>query len=88
LFIVHRSLFIIMDWLWLGYDGLSIRFAHVAAVLLYHPSLDARIIGAYGRVPANIRAVVVTDDGAFLPSSWPAEQLRRRWSRWRVKRKT
>ena len=75
-----------MDWLWLGYDDLSIRFIDVTAVLLYHPSLDTRIASAYGRVPANVRAVVVSSTGAFLPSSWPAEQLRRRWSRWRVGR--
>ncbi len=72
-----------MDLLWLGYDDLSVRYLDVAAVLLYNSSLDARIISAYGRVPANIRAVVVTDDGLFLPSSWPAEHLRRRWARWR-----
>jgi hypothetical protein len=72
-----------MDLLWLGYDGLSIRYVDVAAVLRYHPSLDARIVSAYGRVPLNVRAVVVTSDGVFLPSSWPAEQLRRRWSSWR-----
>jgi hypothetical protein len=75
-----------MDLLWLGYDDLSVRYLDVAAVLLYNSSLDARIIRAYGRVPANIRAVVVTDDGLFLPSSWPAEQLRRRWARWRSAR--
>lgn len=73
-----------MDVLWLGYDGLSVRFADVAAVLLYHSSLDARVMSAYGRVPTNVRAVVVTSDGAFLPSSWPAEQLRQRWSYWRA----
>ena len=75
-----------MDLLWLGYDGLSIRFADLAAVLVYNSSLDARIISAYGRVPANIRAVVVRSDGAFLPSSWPAEQLRQRWASWRIER--
>lgn len=75
-----------MDLLWLGYDGLSIRFLDMTAVLLYHPSLDARIISAYGRVPANVRAVVVRSDGAYLPSSWPPEQLRQRWSHWRLGR--
>ena len=72
-----------MDLLWLGYDGLSIRYVDVVAVLLYRPSLDARILSAYGRVPANIRAVVITKDGAFWPSSWPVEQLRLRWANWR-----
>ena len=86
MFVVQRSSFSIMDLLWLGYDGLSIRFADLAAVLVYHPSLDARILSAYGRVPTNIRAVAVRSDGAFLPSSWPAEQLRRRWASWRSAR--
>jgi hypothetical protein len=72
-----------MDLLWLGYDGLSVRYIDVAAILLYHPSLDARIIGTYGRVPATVRAVVVTGDGAYLPSSWSAKHLRQRWSSWR-----
>ncbi len=53
-FILHPSSFILMDLLWLGYDGLSVRFVDVTAVLLYHPSLDARIVSAYGRVPANV----------------------------------
>jgi hypothetical protein len=72
-----------MDLLWLGYDDLSVRYGDVAAVLLYHSSLDSRIMHAYGRVPANVRAVVVTGDGQFLPSRWPAEQLRQRWAHWR-----
>jgi hypothetical protein len=74
-----------MELLWLGYDGLSIRFVNVAAVLLYHPSLDMHIVRAYGHVPANIRAVVVTGDGVFLPSSWTAAQIRQRWARWRMR---
>ena len=72
-----------MDLLWLGYDDLSVRYRDVAAVVLYRSSFDARIMSAYGRVPANVRAVVVTGDGLFLPSSWPAEQLRQRWAHWR-----
>jgi hypothetical protein len=73
-----------MELLWLGYDSLSVPYGDVVAVLLYRPSFDARILTAYGRVPANIRAVVVTSDGAFWPSSWPAEQLRQRWAGWRA----
>jgi hypothetical protein len=73
-----------MNLLWLGYDGLSVPFGDVVAVLLYHPSLDARIVSAYGRVPANVRAVVLTSDGACWPSSWSPAQLRRRWSSWRA----
>jgi hypothetical protein len=82
---VHRSSLIIqhMDLLWLGYDGLSVRYADVKAVLFYRPTLDGRIIRAYGYVPANIRAVVVTADGAFWPSSWRPDQLRQRWALWR-----
>ena len=75
-----------MDQLWLGYDGLSVRYGDVTAILLYNPSLDTRIISAYGRVPTNVRAIVVTDDGSYLPSSWPAEHLRQRWSSWRDSR--
>ena len=75
-----------MDLLWLGYDDLSVRYVDVAAVLFYRPSLDGRIVSAYGRVPANIRAVVVTSDGTFWPSSWHVEQLRRRWASWRMGR--
>ena len=72
-----------MDMLWLGYDGVSVRFTDVSAVLLYHPSLDRRIAVEYGHVPANVRAVVVTVAGAFLPSSLSIEQLRGRLARWR-----
>jgi hypothetical protein len=73
-----------MDLLWLGYDDLSVRYADVAAVLFYRPSLDIRIVHTYGRVPANVRAVVITNDGAFWPSSWHAEQIRERWATWRI----
>lgn len=72
-----------MDLLWLGYDGLSVRYADVVAVLFYHPALDARIARTYGHVPGNVRAVVVTHEGAFFPSSWSAEQVRRRLAVWR-----
>jgi hypothetical protein len=75
-----------MDLLWLGYDGLSIAYGDVVAVLLYRPSLDARILSTYGRVPANVRAVVISSDGMYWPSSWPADQLRRRWAGWRTGR--
>jgi hypothetical protein len=72
-----------MDLLWLGYDGLAVRYVDVVAVLFYRPDLDGRIVQDYGRVPTNVRAVVVTSDGVFWPSSWRADQLRRRWARWR-----
>ena len=72
-----------MDFLWLGYDGVIIRYADIVAVLFYRPTLDAQLVRNYGHIPANIRAVVVTSDGAFWPSSWRADHLRRRWARWR-----
>jgi hypothetical protein len=68
-----------MDVLWLGYDGLSVSYGDMVAVLLYRPSLDARIVSAYGRVPPNVRAVVMC-----WPSSWSPAQIRRRWSSWRA----
>ncbi|MFL5806611.1 MAG: hypothetical protein ACJ8CR_33395 [Roseiflexaceae bacterium] len=85
-FIVDRLSFIVMDLLWLGYDDLAVRYVDIVAVLLYRPGLDVRIVGDYGRVPVNVRAVVVTSDGLFWPSSWHAEQIRRNWSRWRDRR--
>lgn len=72
-----------MDQLWLGYDGLTVECAQVSAVLLYQPALASKVLRSYGRIPANIRAVVVTGDGAYLPSSWTAQQLRVRLTRWR-----
>jgi hypothetical protein len=72
-----------MDLLWLGYDGLIIRYADIVAVLFYRPTLDAHLLRDYGHIPATVRAVVVTRDGAFWPSSWRAEHLHRRWVRWR-----
>jgi hypothetical protein len=73
-----------MDTLWLGYDDLDLPFREIAAVLLYQPALDGRILHAYGRVPRGVRSVVVTAGGAYLPARLPAEQLRRRWAAWRV----
>ncbi len=72
-----------MDLLWLGYDGAIIPYADIVAVLFYRPTLDAQLVRDYGHIPANIRAVVVTSDGAYWPSSWRADHLRRRWARWR-----
>jgi hypothetical protein len=73
-----------MNTLWLGYDGLDLPFGEIAAVLLYHPALDGRIIHAYGSVPRGVMAVVVTAEGAYVPSRLPVELLRRRWAAWRV----
>jgi hypothetical protein len=73
-----------MDLLWLGYDGLAVRYIDVVAVLLYQPALDARIARAYGGVPSGVRAVVVTAGDAYWPSRWDAEWLRRRLADWRA----
>ncbi|MBC8163412.1 MAG: hypothetical protein H7Z42_19565 [Roseiflexaceae bacterium] len=72
-----------MDQLWLGYDGLSLSYDQIAAVLIYQPALHGRIVQSYGRVPANILAIVVTDRGEYLPSSWSVQHLRQRLARWR-----
>jgi hypothetical protein len=72
-----------MDLLWLGYDGLSVRYIDVAAVLFYHPSLDGRVVTSYGVVPARVQAVIVTSDGAFFPSRWSVDELRTRLIHWR-----
>lgn len=72
-----------MELLWLGYDGLSLPYAHVSAVLFYRPALADRVRDSYGRVPANIRAVVVTQGGEYYPSSWTVQHLRSRLARWR-----
>jgi hypothetical protein len=73
-----------MHSLWLGYDNLTIACADIVAVLVYHTALDRRIALSYGYVPRNVRAVVVTHDGGYWPSSWRYEQLRRRLTRWRL----
>lgn len=73
-----------MDTLWLGYDNLNLPFREIAAVLLYQPALDGRIVHAYGVVPRGVRAVVVTAAGFYFPARLSAEQLRRRWAAWRL----
>ncbi len=73
-----------MSELWLGYDNLTIACDQVAAVLIYQAALERRVRQSYGRTPANIRSVVVLTDGRYLPSSWPADELRRRVAGWRA----
>ena len=73
-----------MDHLWLGYDNLVVQCADVSVVLLYHRALDHRIVVTFGRVPSNVQTVVVTNDGSYWPSSWRADQLRSRLTRWRL----
>lgn len=72
-----------MNQIWLGYDGLSLPYDQVAVVLIYQPALRGHVLQSYGRIPANIQAIVVTDRGEYLPSSWTAQQLRQRLARWR-----
>ncbi|NTU85876.1 MAG: hypothetical protein HGA45_42190 [Chloroflexales bacterium] len=72
-----------MDTIWLGYDGLDLPLREIAAVLLYQPALDGRILLTFGSVPRGVLAVVVTEGGAYLPARYSAELLRRRWAEWR-----
>lgn len=66
--------------LWLGYDGLALATSEIVAILHYRPALDRQIIAAYGSVPSGIRAVVVTQTGAYLPTRWDVAQLRQHWA--------
>jgi hypothetical protein len=72
-----------MDSLWLGYNGLSVPCAEVVAVLVYSDALDGLLRRSFGRVPAGVRAVVLTAAGRYLPARIPPDQLRSRWSSWR-----
>ncbi|GIV96571.1 MAG: hypothetical protein KatS3mg057_1228 [Herpetosiphonaceae bacterium] len=72
-----------MDKLWLGYDGLNIPFGQIVAVMRYRRAWDRHILRTYGRIPANIRAVVVTDDGSYYPAGRTLEDLHARWAAWR-----
>jgi len=72
-----------MDSLWLGYDGLTVPCADVVAVLVYSGALDGLLRRSFGRVPAGVRAVVLTAAGRYLPARVPPEQLRDRWAGWR-----
>jgi hypothetical protein len=72
-----------MEELWLGYDGLAVRFADIVAVVRYEPSLDARINSAYGSVPRSTRAVVIMSDGSHWPARWHMQQIRHRIANWR-----
>lgn len=77
------SLAIKVEQLWLGYDGLTVQFTTIVAVLHYRSSFNGQIVAGWGRVPANIRAVVVIEDGQYLPSSRAPEELRLRIAAWR-----
>ncbi|NTW04028.1 MAG: hypothetical protein HGA19_22605 [Oscillochloris sp.] len=73
-----------MNTLWLGYDGLNLPYGEITAILLYQPAFDTRIALAFGSVPCGVQAVVVTSGGAFLPTRWRVDHLRRRWATWRA----
>lgn len=72
-----------MDILWLGYDGLSVPYRQVVAVLIYIAPLDGLLERSYGRVPAGVQAVVLTSRGEYLPARWSPQHLRQRWAAWR-----
>ena len=73
-----------METLWLGYDGLSVPYRQVVAVLVYMRPLDGLVQRSYGHVPAGVRAVVLTSAGEYLPARWTPQQLRQRWASWRT----
>lgn len=72
-----------VDTLWLGYDGLTVSYAEMVAVLFYQPTFDGHIVAAWGSVPTGVRAVVVTTDGRYFPARWRVDQVRHAWARWR-----
>jgi hypothetical protein len=71
--------------LWLGYNGLTVPYRSVVAVLFYRSVLDPRIEHAYGIVPGGVRSVVVTADGDYFPARWRVSHVRQRWARWRMR---
>ncbi len=73
-----------MDRLWLGYSGLNVPYGEVVAILFYRSALDPQIVRTYGSVPIGVCSVVVTACGQYLPARWHTEQLRQRWTRWRL----
>ena len=70
--------------LWLGYDGLVVPFDLISALLVYQPAWDRRLMQAYGRVPADVRAVVLLNDGRMLPARRALDDLQARWSAWQA----
>lgn len=68
--------------MWLGYDGLSVRYTRVSAIVAYQATWDRRIIQAYGEVPADVCAVVLLEDGKALPARRPLEELHQQLVAW------
>lgn len=71
--------------LWLGYDALVVPFDLISALLVYQPAWDRRLAQAYGRVPADVRAVVLLNDGRMLPARRALADLQARWSAWQAR---
>jgi len=86
--IAHRLLSstyrLVMETLWLGYDGLSVPYGQVVAVLIYQHAFDGLLARSYGHVPLGGQAVVLTSSGDYLPARWPPQHLRQRWATWRL----
>ncbi len=74
-----------VETLWLGYNGLTVPYHSVVAVLFYRAVLDPRIERAYGMVPGGVRSVVVTSDGDYFPARWRGSHVRQRWVHWRMR---
>lgn len=70
--------------LWLGHDGLSVELAAIRALLTYQPAWDRRIAQSYGRVPSDVRAVVLLHDGRMLPARRALDDLHARWAAWQA----
>jgi hypothetical protein len=73
----------VMDTLWLGYDGLTVPYGKVVAILVYMVTLDRLVERSYGSVPQGVQSVVLTNEGKYLPARWTPQQLRHRWANWR-----
>lgn len=70
--------------LWLGYNELLVPFDAISALLVYQPVWDRRIAQAYGRVPSDVRAVVLLVDGRTLPARRTLSDLHARWTAWQA----
>lgn len=70
--------------LWLGYNELLVPFDAISALLVYQPVWDRRIAQAYGRVPGDVRAVVLLSDGRTLPARRTLSDLHARWTAWQA----
>lgn len=70
--------------LWLGYHELLVPFDAISALLVYQPVWDRRIEQAFGRVPGDVRAVVLLCDGRTLPARRALSDLHARWTAWQA----